>query len=54
MSSAAVAEIGATIQNTQDVLPIHTNLEELGHPQPTNLMKVDNTTAVGFENNTIN
>ena len=53
MSSAAEAEIGATFLNAKDALPIRTTLKELGHPQPPTPMQVDNTTAVGFANNTI-
>ena len=53
MSSAAEAEIGANFINAKDYLPIRTTLEELGHPQPPTPMQVDNTTAVGFTNNTI-
>ena len=53
MSLAAEAEIGATFLNAKDVLPIRTTLEELGHPQPPTPMQVDNTTSVGFSNNTI-
>ena len=53
MSSAGEAEIGATFLNAKDALPICTNPEELGHPQPPTPMQVDNTTAVGFANNTI-
>ena len=53
MSSAAEADIGATFLNAKDALPIRTTLEELGHPQPPNPMQVNNTTAVGFANNTI-
>ena len=54
MSSAVEADIGATFLNAKDDLPIRTTLKELGHPQPPTPMQVDNTTAVGFENNTIN
>ena len=53
MSSAAEAEISATFRNAKDALPIRTTLEEFGHPQPTTPMQVDNTTLVGFANNTI-
>ena len=53
MSSASKAEICATFINAKDALPIHTTLKELGHPQPPTPMKVDNTTSVGFANNTI-
>ena len=54
MSSAAESEIGATFINSKDTLPIRMNLEELGHTQPSTPMQVDNTTVVGFANNTIN
>ena len=53
MSSTAEAEIGATFLNDKDALPILTTLKELGHPQPPTRMQVDNTTEVGFVNNTI-
>ena len=53
MSSAAEADIGATFLNPKDGLPIRTTLEELGHTQPPTPIQVDNTTVVGFANNTI-
>ena len=53
VSSAAESEIGAKLLNAKDDLPIRTTLEELRHPQPPTPMQVDNTTAVGFANNTI-
>ena len=53
MSSAAEAEIGATFINYKDALPIRKTLKELRYPQPPNTMKLDNTTSVGFTNNTI-
>jgi hypothetical protein len=53
MASAAEAEIGASYVNGQEAIPIRNTLEELGHPQPPTPMQVDNTTAVGFANNTI-
>ena len=53
MYSAAESKIGATFLNSKDTLPIHINLEELGHPQPPTPIQVDNTTSVGFANNTI-
>ena len=53
MYSAAEAEIGATFINAKDALPIRTTIEELGHPQPHTPMQVDNSTAVGFANDTI-
>ena len=53
MSSAAESEIGATFLNAKDALPIRTTLEELGHSQPPTPTQIDNTTEVGFANNTI-
>jgi hypothetical protein len=53
MGSAAEAEIGASYVNGQEAIPLRTALEELGHPQPPTPMQVDNTTAVGFANDTI-
>lgn len=53
MGSAAEAEIGATYVNGQEAMPIRTALEEMHHPQPPTPMQVDNTTAVGFANDTI-
>ena len=53
MGSAAEAEIGATYVNGQEAIPLRTTLAELGHPQPSTPMQVDNTTAVGFANDTI-
>ena len=53
ISVASETEIGATFLNAKYALPIHTTLEELGHPQPPTPMQVDNTTAVGFTNDTV-
>jgi hypothetical protein len=53
LGSAAEAEIGAAYINAQESVPIRTTLEEMGHPQPPTPLQVDNTTAVGFANNTI-
>ena len=53
MGSAAEAEIGATYTNGQEAVPIRTLLRELGHPQLSTHMQVDNSTAVGFVNETI-
>ena len=53
MGSAAEAEIGATYINGQDAVPICTLICELGHPQMAMPMQVDNSTAVGFTNDTI-
>ena len=53
MASAAEAEIGATFHNGQEAVPIHTTLQELGHPQPPTSIHVNNSTAEGFANGTI-
>jgi hypothetical protein len=53
MASAAEVEIAATFMNGQEAVPIRVTLVELGHPQPPTPMMVDNTTAVGFANDTI-
>ena len=53
LGSAAEAEIGATYINGQEAVPIRTLLRELGHPQPAIPVQVDNSTAVGFANDTI-
>ena len=53
MVSADEAEIGATFHNGQEAVPIRTSLQELGHPQPPTPIRVDNSTAEGFANGTI-
>jgi hypothetical protein len=53
MGSAAEAEIGAAYINAQEAVPIRTTLAEMGHPQPSTPIQVDNTTAVGFANDTM-
>ena len=53
MGSAAEADIGAAYINSQEAVPIHTLLRELGHPQHVTPIQVDNSTADGFTNNTI-
>ena len=50
MSSAAEAEIGSTFLSAKDAIPLHVCLEEMGHPQPSTPIQVDNTTAVSFAN----
>jgi hypothetical protein len=52
-SSAADAEIGATFVNCREAIPIRITLEEMGYPQPPTPVTLDNTTAVGFANQTI-
>jgi hypothetical protein len=51
MGSAAEAEIGTAYINGQEAIPIHTTLEEMGHPQPPTPMQVNDSTAEGFANN---
>ena len=53
MGSAAEAKIGATCINVQDAVPTLTLILELVHPQPDMPMQVDNSTAIGFANETI-
>ena len=53
LSSAAEAEFGALFHNTKEATPLHTTLEELGHPQPPTPILVDNSTAIGLANDTI-
>ena len=53
LSSAAEAKFGALFHNTKEATPLHTTLEELGHPQPPTPVLVDNSTAVGLANDTV-
>ena len=53
MGSSAEAEISATYINGQKAVPIRTLLRKLGHPQPATPIQFDNSTAVGFSNDTI-
>ena len=53
LSSAAEVEFGALFHNTKEATPLHTTLEELGHPQPPTPVLVDNSTAVGLANDTV-
>ena len=53
MGSAAEAEIGDAYINVQEAVPIRTLLLELGHPQPSTPIQVDNSTSNSFANNTI-
>ena len=52
-ASAAEAELGALFLNAQDAKVFRLILEELGHPQPSTPIHIDNTTTVGIVNNTI-
>jgi hypothetical protein len=53
MSSAAEAEIGSVFMNTKEATIFLTTLEEMGHPQPPTPLQTDNTTAMGYSNDTI-
>ena len=53
LSSTAEAEFSALFHNTKEATPLHTTLEEIGHPQPPTPVLVDNSTAVGLANDTV-
>jgi len=53
MSSAAEAELGALYINAREAVPMRHLLIEMGHPQPPTPIQVDNTTALGVINQTI-
>ena len=52
-SSAAEAELGALFLNAQEAKILRLILQEMGHPQPSTPIHIDNTTAVGIVNSTI-
>jgi hypothetical protein len=39
--------------NAEEVMIVHTTLEEMGHPQRPKLIQTDTTTATGYMNDTI-
>ena len=47
-SSAMETEVAATFYNSKEALPFRVTLTEMGHPQPTTPMEVDNEIAIGF------
>ena len=53
MSSAAEAELGALYVNAREAVPMRNLLIEMGHPQPPTPIQVDNTTALGVVQHTI-
>jgi len=53
VASATKAELGALFLNAQTICPIHTALEELGHPQPATPLQTDNNTASRIINDTV-
>jgi hypothetical protein len=52
-ASAAEAELGALFLNVQEAKVLQLILAELGHPQPSTPIHIDNTTTVGIVNNMI-
>jgi hypothetical protein len=53
MASAAEAEICGTFKSMQTGLPLRTTLEEMGYPQPTTPIQLDNSMAAAFANESI-
>ena len=53
MASAAEVEIGALFENSKAAVPLCHTLEEMGHPQPASPLQIDNSTASGIVNETI-
>lgn len=53
LASVAEAKNGAVFINTQTEVPLRLSLEELGHPQPSSPIQVDNKCASGILNNTV-
>ena len=52
-ASAAEAELGALFLNIKQGRIMRLTLEEMGHPQPSTPINVDNSTAVGIVNGTV-
>jgi hypothetical protein len=53
MASAAEAELAALYITARDMVPMRNTLAEMGWPQPKSPIQTDNSTAVGFVNDTI-
>jgi hypothetical protein len=53
MASAAEAELSAMYIAARDMVPLRNTLAEMGWPQPKSPIQTDNSTAVGFVNDTI-
>ena len=51
VSSAAEAEIGGTYKNCKEAVILRNTAADLGHPQTTTPVQVDNSTADNFANN---
>jgi hypothetical protein len=53
MFSAAEADIGSVFLNAKEATILRTTLIEMGHPQPPTPLQTDNTTSMGYSNNTL-
>jgi hypothetical protein len=53
MASAAEAELSALFITAREMVPLRNTLIEMGWPQPPSPIQTDNSTAVGFTNDTI-
>ena len=53
MASAAEAELSALYLTAREMVPLRNTLVEMGWPQPNSPIQTDNSTAVGFTNDTI-
>jgi hypothetical protein len=53
LASATEAELGACFFNAKEGVMIRIILDEMGHPQPTTPIQVDNSCAAGIANDTV-
>jgi hypothetical protein len=53
IASSAESEVGACFQNAQAAAPLRVTLLELGHTQPGNPLRTDNSSAYGILNEKI-
>ena len=53
VTSAAEAETNGVFQNAKTALAIQNLLIAINHPQPTTIIRTDNSTAAGFVHNNI-
>jgi hypothetical protein len=53
MALATEAEVGTCFHNAQDAISIRTTLKELGWPQPTTPIQVNNSCAAGIISDTV-
>ena len=54
VASAAEAELAGGFRVAQDAVQFRRTLHELGYPQPTTLLRMDNTVAISLTEGTIN